>query len=295
MIYPTINENRTKPDFLIESSSGTRYVLEGTLITGVSRKVSNEDKLLNKVIDALDQMDSPDFFLHMRVRGTPRTQPPTNRIIKYLETELEKYDPDEIYQIYKDEGLKLLPQINYSHDGCDLTFIPIPKKPSSRGKTGIRPIGSRITGFKRIDTISHIKDAVNKKSRQYGCLDMPYIVAVNILDKFVEPIDIIQAVYGTLVGYQDNDVVTIHNFNGIWGCENKPKMKRVSAILAVERLTPWNITNSPIRLYHNPWTKFMDYIELSELPHAYIKNKQLDFQDGNNIGSLLNLPPGWPE
>jgi hypothetical protein len=63
--------NGTAPDFLVELTSGEKLYIEATLATGVTAEIVGAEKRMAEVIDAIDDVQSADFFWDVSYRGTP--------------------------------------------------------------------------------------------------------------------------------------------------------------------------------------------------------------------------------
>ncbi|MFC1999686.1 hypothetical protein ACFLXE_02875 [Chloroflexota bacterium] len=80
---------RNRPDFLVQCRNRERFYLETVLATGKSTQKAAAEARMNDVYQALEKLDSPDFFIGMRLRGFPATPPPQRRIINFLSRRLE--------------------------------------------------------------------------------------------------------------------------------------------------------------------------------------------------------------
>ncbi len=124
---------------------------------------------MNWVYDALDkQLDSPNFYIGMTLRGAPKTPPPARQIIAFLEKRLAPLNPDQM--------VDSLPHWRYEHSWWRIDFFPIPKPPHSRGETGIRPLATwEDNSWYEISPRLAVRKAIVKKGGRYGDLDLPYI------------------------------------------------------------------------------------------------------------------------
>ena len=83
--------------------------------------------------------------------------------------------------------------------------------------------------------------------------------------------------------------------DGAWIGPRGPRKKGVSAVLAVERLSPWNVPSVDARLYHNPWAERPYLEELTQLPQAVVKDGEVAFLPGRSLAEVFDLPQDWPE
>ena len=230
-IHPSPAETTKYPDFLIEPPGGACFYLEAVLATGESRKECAARARMNAVYDTLDQLESPDFFIGMELKGAPRTPPRGTEIRSFIACKLASLDPDQIIRQYESSGLVALPRWRFEHDGWRIDFFPIPKKPDARGRVGVRPLAWWSPEGWRANTVDVIRDAISRKASRYGRLDLPYVIAVNVLSITVDELDVIEAL------------------DGAWTSRADPDHTRVSAVLVANNLLPWNIPRAGIRLY----------------------------------------------
>jgi hypothetical protein len=75
-------------------------------------------------------------------------------------------------------------------------FMPIAKSPAARGKPGIRPIGAIEPEAQCLQTDADLKNALETKGKKYGAVDIPLVIAVNVLGIHCDETDILNAVFG---------------------------------------------------------------------------------------------------
>ncbi|MBI1885811.1 MAG: hypothetical protein HYS09_05805 [Chloroflexi bacterium] len=287
-----------RPDFLVKSNSGTFY-LEATLASERSHEDQAAQARENIVYDALDRLDSPNFFIGMNLRGAPKTPPSARRMRAFLADRLKALDPDHITDLYRSGGKQALPRWHYQHDGWTIEFYPIPKSPKARGKSGIRSIGFRSYAMWG-RTASAIRDAILSKAGKYGNLEAPYVIAVNVVPHGAQRDDIMEALFGdeqmviqlTKSGPREGGMN--RKLNGAWTSPAGPRYTRVSAALLCSGVLPWTILRAPVCLYHNPWAKHGYESPLIRLAQAIPTGGRMHWQDGEALHSVLGLPENWP-
>ncbi len=297
-IHPTLKDNTARhPDFLAKSKSCGNFYLEGVLATDESEEKVAAKARMNIVYDVINKMDSPNFFIGMKISGSPKTPPSATKIKSFLKKRLDKLNPDYIAKLQESK----VPQWTYEHDGWQIDFYPIPKSPKSRGKLGIRPIAIHSTEAHFLDTKSAIRNVIIKKASSYGDLDLPYVIAVNCLGECVEKIDIMEALFGKEqyifhVGESKLDEPTMARApDGVWISKSGPRYTRISAVLVVYPVTHHNIPRTPICIYHNPWAKRKYTSQLTRLPQAIPQDGKMKWLDGESLGTIFNLSNEWPE
>lgn len=282
-IHPKVEGSTGRPDFLVDSPTGSSFYLEAVLATNESAEGAAARARVNVVYDALYQLDSPNFFIGMDLRGAPKTPPPARKIRAFLSNRLNILDPDDI----------ALPRWRYEYEGWRIVFYPIPKPPGLRGKPGIRPIRER-TEIRSFDATAAIRGAIVSKAGGYGDLRLPYVIAVNVLEYGVDHDDALLALFGKepFSGRSDPKL-GVHE--GAWFGVSGPRYTRVSAALLATLVLPEIFPKASIRLYHNPWAKRPYKAELTRLPQAVPLDDRMEWQDGKTLDMIFDLPPGWPE
>lgn len=304
-IHPSPGESTTRrPDFLAESPSGSRFYIEAVVVTGESEKDAAATARMNAVYDALDRLDSPNFFIGMELRGGPKTPPRAGAMRSFLRERLAPLDPDQITQLVQSAGFHALPRWRFEHMGWEIDFFPIPKSPRARGKPGVRPIGMRMGEALWSDPSAAIRNAIVGKAGQYGDLDLPYAIAVNALEAGVDRIDIMEALFGRekftvkLTPSGPSEPEMTRELDGVWTSPSGPRYTRVSAVLLAGPVLPWNVPRARICLYHNPWARRPYTSELTRLPRAIAqptRDHHMQWQDGESLATIFGLDPEWPE
>jgi hypothetical protein len=195
-LHPPVQQTSKVPDFLVEPDASHNFYLEATVTTGETTNQTAARARENAVYDVLDRLvNSPDYFLSLSVHGSPKTPPPAKKLAKQINKEISLLDYEKIRKIYESNGLSSLPHWQFEYDGWRIEIQPIPKA-KLRGKAGIRPIGTRMTGIRGVDHRTPIRDSIIEKGRKYGELDLPYVVAVDALEPGIDQDEILEALFG---------------------------------------------------------------------------------------------------
>lgn len=150
---------------------------------------------------------------------------------------------------------------------------------------------------------SGIRNSIKEKSGKYGELDLPYIIAINVVDQFSgDDIDISNALFGdeqVIFTFRGNKVIreeTRRKRNGAWFGPKGPRNTRVSGALFASLLSPWNIAKITPVLWHHPWANKPLSPEWLPFPQFLGGEghflKELKWKNG---WELLGLDPNWPE
>jgi hypothetical protein len=297
-VHPETKTQTRRPDFLAKSDKGSNFYMEAVIATDESISNSGASARVNAVFDHLNQtLNSPNFWIGMKLHGTPKTPPNIRKIRRFLKDHLVTISPREIEEIFEFDGIDALPHWKYEHDGWEITFFPVPKSPKSRGKGGCRPLGIEIYEPHWIDSRTAIRKAIVSKGGRYGDLDLPYIVAVNALGEHTDEIDVMEALFGKeqfKVRLNRSEPEFSRIPDGVWTSKSGPRYTRISAVLLANELLPWNVPRGKVCLYHNPWAKHTYESELICLPQKIPDGDHLKSVSGESLGVIFGLPPQWP-
>ena len=73
-----------RPDFLAVRNDEPQFYVEVVLATDASAADAGARARADVVLDTLDRLESPDFFLDLRLRGAPNTPPPGSKLRRSL-------------------------------------------------------------------------------------------------------------------------------------------------------------------------------------------------------------------
>ncbi len=248
-----------KPDFLLTAADGCQILLEATS-TFPNRTFGSAAGREEQLIDEINRrVNSPDFFLILRIRSAPTSSPPVDRICKDINKALGKLDPDEVINNLTTTSQPEVEMkrhiISWRHENWDIEIVATPKKPEARGKTGIRPVGAFHGSVQAVDPVSSIKSRLNEKYRHYGELTVPYVLAINLHDPWVETRDISEALFGQIAFHYDLDTDDATPFripDGAWYETKGYQKTRMSGLLVFKRLKPTSISSRNPTLWHHP-------------------------------------------
>jgi len=301
-IHPYIERKSTHPDFLAFLNNKSVFYLECIVPKGSLNDIAAE-KRKNIVYDTLNKLVSPYFDLGITVHGKPNTPPPGAKWRRFLKEELLRLDPDKVEARKKAEGL---PCWSRKHDGWNVDFLATPKPLERRGKPSIRPIGLRIEGFRFEElegckTQVKIRNAIEKKATGYSKINLPFIVAINVIGEFCDDIFIANALFGKKNIVRTNtpnrtlNLIKKH-YDGAWWNPKGPQNICVSAVFLLKNLFPWNmVTHNPI-IWHNPWAEISLNPNILPLPQIMYNcsGKYREYKTGKSAREIFNFPPNWP-
>lgn len=280
--------NGKAPDFLVEDPNGKRFYLEATLASGVDNVAAGGDRRMREALQAIDEVQSPDFFLHLHTRGTPTRPVAVARLRRAVQRFVDGLDYDQA--ITNDKA----PVFQHEEHGAKFTIQPVPK--ILRRASG-RAVGGRMLPGGIIHPEVVIKSAVQCKAGRYGDVDLPLVIAVNALEEFANISDAINALFGTpsVVVREGEEPLSSRNADGAWGGPSGPVYTRASAVLFVERLSAWSVGQRSLRLIVNPWARY----PIGDIPLGVevreVIDSRLQTRAGRSLREIFELTEGWPE
>ncbi len=299
-IHPDLDNGSEKhPDFLVSFGEGEEFYVEAVLASEHSEAELAAERRKNVVLDSIERMESPNFFLSINAEGNPETPPSGKTLRRELSAWLAKLDPDVVANAVDEHGFEAVPKMQWHHDGWEIEFEANPIKPEKRG-IGQRVIGVLSGGARFINEWEPIRDALRSKGNRYGELSKPLVVAVNVEAFSLDKIDEMQALYGQeeYVFSRDNPGAQPEMrraANGLWNGPHGPQYTRISGTWLFGGMSPWNIVSRKNTVYFNPWAQLAAPDELRRLNHASANEGKMEWVDGIPLAELLGLESSWPE
>jgi hypothetical protein len=301
-VHPAIQSGLKRPDFLAVTGGGEQFYCEAVVAFDASDAEAGAQSRLNDLHDALNQTESPNFFIDLDTDGEPERPLPIGSIRKATEQFLRELDPDEIAaQLNAGAEISDLPVLRLAYHGCTIEIRGLPKSPSLRGISGVRPLGLIGMGARFVDDARATREAAIKKATRYGNLGHAYLIAVNAQSQHLGHTDMMAALFGTetfllssqLTGSSEPEMD--RKRNGLWNGPKGSRYTRVSAVLIGSSILPWSVAASTPWLFHNPWASRPLSDALDVLPHARAipSESRMDFREGIAASDLFGLPPNW--
>ncbi|MNE22592.1 hypothetical protein D3C80_1158080 [compost metagenome] len=299
-IHPELdNGSKKRPDFLVRTPNGDEFYLEAVLASEDSKEKKAKEQIKNVVLEAINSINSPDFFIGINAEGDPNTPPSSKKLCSFITLWLTQLDPDIVMENVEKNGLDSIPSIIWKHEGWCIEFEAIPKNPEKRGK-GQKVIGLHSNGFREVNTWKTIIKAIRSKGGRYGELKKPFIIAICVDEFSIDRYDETQALFG-----QEELIINIETLtilpkkrrarNGAWLGPQGIQYTRVSGVWIFNSVNPWNLVTRQNTLYFNPWAQFSIPDELQTVNHAIVVGSKLEWIEGKNLSDILDLPISWPE
>jgi len=147
-----------------------------------------------------------------------------------------------------------------------------------------------------------LRDALYEKSRRYGKLDKPYLIAVadgknQLFSKDSIHSALTDAVFGDeIVQFNGGTAHITRAKNGFWHGPNGPRNKHVSAVLLLPETGLWKLREGkwqPV-LAINPWADHPLPDALREMERFEADDGKWVFRDGKRFADIVSLPDPWP-
>jgi len=167
------------------------------------------------------------------------------------------------------------------------------------------PVGAAIGAILRGGTIEphkEIRDALYAKTRRYGMLDQPYLIAVadgkdQLFGKKSVHSALTDAVFGDeIVQFKGNAFHAARGKNGFWHGPNGPRNQHVSGVLLLPETRLWRLRNEkwqPV-LAVNPWAERPLPESLQTIARFEADDDRWTFREGKWFADIVGLPDPWP-
>jgi len=273
-----IPDKRTKPDFLVEDPSGLKWYLEAVTVSAMPSLVTGAQRMMASLCDWLnDRLPRRDYLLLVFYTGSPSGSPPKKPMLKFLRDKLGSCDYPTVLGASRSRGYQALPCWVYPWGACRVQFQLIPRKESAREDASVpvlcHPNLAREASLEQM--VNRIRDAIMEKARKYGRLKKPFVVALNVPNWHVDSVQFMLALFGwddLAHGFSEGPELVklgMPRPKGVWLQGTSAKgacYTRLSAVVCCSYLTPWNLGESDLRLYNNPWAAHPYESVLNRLP-----------------------------
>jgi len=302
-VHPVLKESANHPDFLVCEGRRPKFYLEAIVAGLPSTADAGAKSRLSDVIDLINKMQTPDYLLELQYRGACDTPLPVGKLRKTLFSWLRSLDFESIDAAYRAGTFDLAPKFEWNHEGLTLFFSPIPKSQKTRGTTEARPLGVIMEEAHFLSTDEDIRDAIEQKAKKYGKLDLPLVIAVNVVSEHCDEIDINNALFGSeaieFTRRSDGSIderVGVRQPNGVWFGRRGSRNRNISAVLIGCQIDPYKASSVTPQLIHNPYAEnpldVSDYPLPQSVPDYTIS--AMEKKAGMEAHAFLRLPKPWP-
>ncbi|HKV43610.1 MAG TPA: hypothetical protein VJT32_02865 [bacterium] len=296
-LHPKVPGSSKRPDFLVRKGD-CEFYLEATVTRDESDEDEGRRRVRNMLYDAINSIESPNFFLTLEEFAIePGKQPAARGLKAFLRRELPKHDPDVVASSLNSAAGA--PRLEYRDKNVSVRISLMPRSPKARGNPEIRPIGIYPIQTHWGSGDEALRQSVNAKATRYGRLDRPYVVCVNYIGEWgVDSDDVLNALFGTeqLTATLGQPTPTLsRKRDGVFMGPAGPWNTRVSGVLVGAKLFPWSLRAASLELYHHPWGTKSLVDCLPMVRQARLIGDRLEWHDGLQLADLFHLPPNWPD
>jgi hypothetical protein len=282
-------------------STHTRFLMEAATLSASDYERAEESRR-SAVIDALNSLPCPDYFLRIEHVGTLKTPPSLRQLKHDVRRFLANLEYEAVRAAIQAGGIESAPAMTYRHDGFRLRISVIPVIPQYRTDSPHVPVGILGPGEAYwVDDRTPVRDKIRAKASRYGQLRRPLIVAINAANTHLRHEVVMEALFGNEMvslrwdaGGQPLEPAFDRHANGAWIGPRGPRHRTVSAVLIVSSLLPWSVAAREPVVYHNPWARYP--IRAEALPFAQFlpEGNRVVEQAGKAVREILDLPAMWP-
>jgi hypothetical protein len=293
-VHPQVPGTSKRPEFRVAAADGEAFYLEARVATDESNEKTSARERVNLVYDAINDLESLDYWINVEPRGEPASQVPTKKLKAFLTEQLRALDYDDMIRRFQQAGIAGLPRWKYEFDGWSAEFYPIPKM-RARGKQGLRPMGIQMMAPYWPDPVTPLRAAILAKAKRYGTPDLPFVIAINALSEDIDDDGVDSALFGDeswVIKNIDDDPEFRRVPNGVW-TSPEGSYTRVSAVLVFQRLSAWNYPSAKVRLYHHFAASKPLGPALFQLPHAIVVDNRLEVRDGSSLADIFGVSLNW--
>jgi hypothetical protein len=298
----------SRVDFRVDQRGGIPFLLEAVTHFGQSEAEQGADMMVEALCNAVNEVESPDFWLHMRVDGKARQQPSSKKLKRFLKDKLQTLKQCVLSGQEAFQKDALSDDWVYEAHGLTLTFTWSPKSPELRGKSGVRTLGARSGAFKWCGLVEDLRQQLRKKAKKYGVPPHPLVIAVNVLDwSYQGHQELAQALFGTVrevvrLSWSSEELGspplaqsgTEQIQDGLLFDGRQAHYQEISGVLVFDGIAASTLGVVTSRLFLNPWATHQLAIGLEPFPRSFARDGKLVHEEGKSICELLELPFGWP-
>lgn len=297
-IHPRVGRTATRrPDFRVHTPTAGAFYLEATTLSSQFKGLGKAG-LTNPFMRALEKVTSTDYVMMIHTEGSPTTPPSARTLRPQLERWIAALDYDTVVGLWEHDRDRL-PTFTWSHEDWTLRFTAIPK---GERRDVLDPVthGAMMPQAGINDLKTPLKRTIRNKASAYGRVRIPFVVAVNVLDPFLDDIHL----HETMLGDERWEIVTTttgHDVryagpapNGLFTSGGRPRNTHLSAVMVFRSLLPWNMHRDLVDVYVNPFARRA--LSANALPFKgwVPRDGKMEKTDGRNPGNILGLPSDWP-
>lgn len=292
VIHPHLEHTERQPDFYAEKD-GVGFYLEA-ISPGTGKDKASVNARRNRLIDVVNRLDDPNFFLWMHELTVGKAEPQAARLRTALRRWLRDIDPDTVTD-YDDA-----PRFTWEYEDWSGEFSAHPVRKDARGvdRADRRAIGVYAhEPAAWVNDATTITKALETKRGEYGKLNKPFVIAVGLFIHDSDRWHSTNAFYGhERVTWSDGeDTRSVRQGDGYFGAPPRWQHTDVSGVLLVNQLQPYYVHTAETTLWVHPGAS--EQIGPFGMPGDTLT------LDGNQVtttpsplsaNELFGLPAEWP-
>lgn len=282
---------RGNPDFLVTALDGSRFVLEATVVTGHNSSNLATKGRADRLVDALNRVHSKSFKLEVEVVQAGDREASKRKFRVYVEQWLKRLEVEHGKRPIvesRDEQYEVA-----GRDEKEAGWVVRLTAHPWTGATDSRPI--RSTGWHEVTTTRAVCSKLHGKLNSQLPDDLPYVVAINVLDHGISRIQSELLMFG-VPGRAETVAPqgTLQSDGFLWG-RNGFRNTSLSGLLVFSNATPWEL-RSRGRCWgiYNPGASRPVGRPFEGLPCCRLVDGRMGWSDGGDLAGTLGLPPSWP-
>jgi hypothetical protein len=288
--HPEMPGTTKRPDYLVTDQVGTPLAYVEVTTVNPSHTVEAEKNRENPVYKAIDAAKIPaGRSLGYRLVRAGKSSPPLKPLVADVERWARDYaEAAKAKHVSKtfaaDEWLIELDL--YAHGG--------------NGDPTGHAIDVVDMGGGIVKPQEELRAALCEKTRKYGALDKPYLIAVaDGKDQIFGKNSVNRALTETVFGDELVDGGTgyvTHAKNGFWHGPEGLQNQHVSSVLLLPETRLWKLReeNWQPALAVNPWAERPLPVALRSMNRFEADNGRWVFREGKRFADLIGLPDPWP-
>ncbi len=301
-IHPAMPASDRRPDFRL-NKSGAAWYLEAR-VAGESDLEAAANRRRSRVLDALNEARSQDFMVWVDFEQVGVRDLGGGQVRQRIEEWLATLDYDAEAAATHRAGGTGSSMVHRDGD-WHIAFTAVPKPPSRKGTLdGLIIAGVSLGPAIILRSRERLMRALRaKRASRYGKFTEPYVVAVNLSHwGGIRRDSVLEALFGQDAFHwtrtAEGDVVGEHARlrNGFWFGGRGPVNRRVSALLLLPGIRPWEVPRLSPTLWLNPWaTAPLEVTEPWDVERPDLALGSFRYEPAERpLHELFGLDHGWP-
>ncbi len=278
VFHPGLPQTAKRPDFLVDPPEGVPFIVEACASTSVSNGPENHPRT-NRIRDFLNGLPLHGYRLSIDEIKAGASDLRRASLRTHIESNIQAA-PDNKSDVR-------LPEFT-TQDGWIIRLT------ANRVEYELEPGASTIQleAFSRTWTGPSypLRDVLKGKVGKYGELPMPYVIALNSFDGMLTTCHLEETLFGVRPDTQIAGM-TPKLARGLWGSEQQPTSRRVSAVIFTINLWPQTVVTGQVycSLWLNPWANRPYEGFLEELPAFRLENGEIQESPGRQWHEIMGF------